>query len=258
MKAALASPPARSFSWWPALFAVSFIANGALVWLVLRSAPTTPPPASAPIVPPPLASPKNAKPSGELASYAALGSFVAENNRIADLKWSNAQFEAFENGLRASYEGRGYPLDDEARKLRDDISARVQKMLAAEQPSPVEDYFKSLRDKEGVQRTSSGLHYRITEEGAGQVPTATSVVLISYSAKLPSGETLPALSRTRVRTPVGDLLPGLREGVQLLHRAGKALVYVPASLSYGEGEWPPGITRGTPIVFFLELHDVGK
>jgi len=83
-------------------------------------------------------------------------------------------------------------------------------------------------------------------------------VVISYSARLPSGETLPALSRSRVRTAVSDLLPGLREGVQLLHRAGKALIYVPAALSYGEGEWPPGTTRGAPIVFFLELHDVIK
>jgi FKBP-type peptidyl-prolyl cis-trans isomerase FkpA len=255
MKAAPTSTPARPLSWLPAFLAVSLIANGVLAWLTFHARPAstvaTPPPAQPEVA-------KSAKPIGELAPYAALGSFVAENNRIADLKWSNAQFEAFQNGLRASYEGRGYPLDDDARKLRDDISARVQKMLAAEQPNPVEDYFKNLRDKEGVQRTASGLHYRITEEGTGQMPTAASTVVISYSARLPSGETLPALSRSRVRTAVNDLLPGLREGVQLLHRAGKALVYVPAALSYGDGEWPPGITRGAPIVFFLELHDVGK
>lgn len=254
MKARPSPPPARPSRLWPALFALSLAANAALAWLALRApesaAPATPLPTPAPA--------RFAKPTGELAPYAALGSFVAENNRIADLKWNEAQFGAFVDGLRASYEGRGYPMDDDTRKLRDDISARVQKMLAVEQPNPVEDYFKKLRDEEAVQRTASGLHYRFTDEGMGKKPTADSTVVISYSARLPSGESLPTLSRPRVRTAVSELLPGLREGVQLLRAGGKALVYLPPALSFGEGEWPSDVPRGAPVVFFLELHEVAE
>lgn len=253
-----APAPARSSRLWPALFALSLVANLVFAWIALRAPrPSAGAAASSENSATSAASSaRSSKPPPELAPYAALGSFVAENNRIADLKWSEAQFAAFAEGLRASYEGRGYPLDEDARKLRDDINARVQQMLAAERPDPVEEYFKTLRDRENVKRTTSGLHYRITEEGTGQSPSASSTVVISYAARLPSGESLPALSRTRVRTAVADLLPGLQEGVQLLVPGAKALVYLPAALSFGDGQWPQTVPKGAPVVFFLELHEV--
>lgn len=190
-------------------------------------------------------------------AYAALGSFMAENNRIADLGWSEKQFAEFLEGMRASYEGRGLPLDDDAKKLRDDISKRVQSLLAQEQPNPVEDYFRMLRDKEGAKRTESGLHYRITEEGDGPHPKPTDEVVLSFSARQPDGKELPQLGRARVRIVVGDLLPGLAEGVQLLSVGGKALVYVPAALSFSAADWPADVPKGMPLAFFVELHEIG-
>ena len=181
---------------------------------------------------------------------------MAENNRIADLHWSEPQFAAFLTGVRASYEGRGLPLDEDARKLRDQISEQVQKMLAVEQPDPVQEYFTTLRQKEGVLRTASDLHYRITEPGTGLQPKAEDSVVISFAARLPDGQELPALSRTRVKMAVRDLLPGLAEGVQLLHESGKGLVYLPPKLAFSEDTWPPQIPRGVPIGFFVELHSI--
>jgi FKBP-type peptidyl-prolyl cis-trans isomerase FkpA len=192
----------------------------------------------------------------ELAPYAALGSFMAENNRIADLKWTPDQFAAFQDGFRASFEGRGLPLDEPAAKLRDEISAKVQAMLEAERPDPVRDYFRFLREKEGVKETASGLHYRVTEEGTGEPPGAGDTVVISYAAGLPDGKSLPALSGTRVKVAVRDLLPGLAEGVRLLRVGGKGLIYVPPALAFKETEWPPQLPREAPLVFFVELHDI--
>lgn len=190
--------------------------------------------------------------------YAALGSYLAENNHIPALRWSEPQFNAFERGVRASYEGHGYPVTDEAVKLRDEISAKVQAMLVDTKPAdPIEDYFKTLREKEGVQRTSTGLHYRITQEGFGPKPGPDSTVVVSYGARLPDGTTVPSLTRGRVRSAVRDLLPGIGEGVQLINPGGKILVYLSPALSFRDGPWPPNVPRGAPIIFFLELHDVG-
>jgi FKBP-type peptidyl-prolyl cis-trans isomerase len=181
---------------------------------------------------------------------------MAENNRIPDLKWKADQFAAFQEGFRASYEGRGLPLDEAATKLRDEINGRVQAMVVAEQPDPVRDYFRFLREKEKVQATASGLHYRVTEEGTGSPPKAPDTVVISYAAGLPDGKSVPALSRSRVKVVVGDLLPGLAEGVQLLKVGGKGLIYVPPALSFKEADWPPQLPREAPLVFFVELHDI--
>ena len=181
---------------------------------------------------------------------------MAENNRIADLKWNPAQFAAFQEGFRASYEGRGLPLDDAAARLRDETSARVQTMAQAEQPDPVRDYFRLLREKENVQQTPSGLHYRLTEEGTGAPPTPADTVVISYAARLPDGTAVPSLGRTRVKVAVRDLLPGLAEGVQLLRVGGKGLVYVPPALAFREADWPAAVPPGVPLAFFVELHDI--
>lgn len=188
--------------------------------------------------------------------YAALGSYTAENNRIPDLGWTEVQFAAFVEGMRSSYEGRGVPMDDDAKRLRDEISQRVQRMIEAERPDPAEEYFRMLRDNEAVSRTPSGLHYRITEPGLGETPTANDTVVISFAGRLPDGRELPAFSRARVRMAVRDLLPGLAEGVQLLRVGGKALVYLPASLSFSEPDWPADIPKGVPLAFFVELHEV--
>jgi FKBP-type peptidyl-prolyl cis-trans isomerase len=181
---------------------------------------------------------------------------MAENNRIADLKWTPAQFDAFQIGVRASFEGRGLPLDEAATRLREDISRRVQSMVESERPDPVQDYFRFLREKENVQQTASGLHYRIIDEGAGEPPRAGDTVVISYAARLPDGKTIPALGRTRVKVAVSDLLPGMAEGVQLFRVGGKGLIYLPPALSFREGAWPAEVPKGVPLAFYLELHDI--
>jgi FKBP-type peptidyl-prolyl cis-trans isomerase FkpA/FKBP-type peptidyl-prolyl cis-trans isomerase FklB len=223
------------------LLVLSLAVSGALFWKV-RSHTATPA--------------KPAAPPRELLPYAALGSNLAENNRLADLKWNEAQFQAFLDGIRASYEGRGYPFDDDAKELHNQISARVGQMLTAEKPDPAEEYFKQLREKENVSRTASGLHYRITLDGEGAPPRPTDTVVVSYAARTPDGTTLQQLAGGRVRVGVTDLLPGLAEGVQLLKPGGKALIFVPANLSFGEGQWPQDVPPGMPIGFFVELHEV--
>jgi FKBP-type peptidyl-prolyl cis-trans isomerase FkpA len=246
---ASSSPPSRSF--WPILAGLSLAGNAVLVAWLLARAPKLP----EPVAP---AAPAGAAPTWdrENAPYAALGSFMAENNRIADLKWSPAQFGAFQEGFRASYEGRGLPLDEAAAKLRDETSARVQAMVQREQPDPVREYFRFLREKENVRQTPSGLHYRITEEGTGASPSAADTVVISYAARLPDGKAVPELGRARVKVAVRDLLPGLAEGVQLLRVGGKGLIYVPPALGFREADWPASVPPGVPLAFFVELHDI--
>jgi FKBP-type peptidyl-prolyl cis-trans isomerase len=250
MKKPSSPPPSRPGSPWLVVALLSLGVNAAVLLWHFRSA--SPPPPAAAVAAAPSAPTWNR----ELAPYAALGSFMAENNRIPDLKWSAAQFAAFQEGFRSSYEGRGLPLDEPAIKLRDEISRRVQAMTEAERPDPVKDYFRMLREKEGVKQTASGLHYRITDEGSGEFPTATDWVVISYAARTPDGKPIPALGRTRVKLAVRDLLPGLAEGVQLLKVGGKGLIYVPASLSFKEADWPPQLPPNAPLIFFVEMHDI--
>lgn len=250
------SPPVAVTSsprYWRPLALVSLAANIALLAWWWRATPPVQPPTVA-AAPAPAA-----KMQGSAnGPYAALGSFMAENNHVPRLGWNESQFAEFLAGFRASYEGRPVPLDTAAQRLQESISQRVQTMLGSGPANPVEEYFKMLREKESVSRAASGLHYRMTEPGFGPTAKRSDMVEISFAARLPGGEAIPALSRTRIRTNVGDLLPGLAEGVQLLSVGGKALFYLPPELAFAEANWPPQLPRHTPLVFFLELHDIGS
>ena len=251
-------PPVPSLTGiWRILAIVSLMLNAAMaVWLWRAARPAAAVRTSESVTPPVAATSTPAKRVNRASPYGALGSYMAENNRIPDLQWTEQQFAEFQEGFRASYEGRGLPLDEDARKLRDNISERVQQMLAVEQPNPLQEYFTTLREKEGVKRTSSDLHYRITEEGFGARPKADDSVLLSFAARLPDGRELSSLTRARVKMPVRDLLPGLAEAVQLLQEGGKALIYLPPPLAFTEENWPPQVPRGMPIGFFIELHGI--
>lgn len=252
-KPATPPPPSESSVWMVIALASITVNAGLLAWHFLAASRERGPVQEVTV---PIAAPTPTTWSRELAPYAALGSFMAENNRIPDLKWTPAQFGAFQEGFRSSYEGRGVPLDEPASRLRDEISRKVEAMTEAERPDPAREYFRFLREKEGVKELPSGLHYRITEEGTGNPPKVGDTVVISYAAGLPEGKSLPALSRSRAKVAVRDLLPGLSEGVQLLKVGGKGLIYVPAALSFKPADWPPQLPPGVPLVFFVEMHDI--
>lgn len=250
MKKTKVAPAARKpvpTSPWRIVALLSLVVNAALlVWHFRAPAKAKPP---VPVVATPSWSP-------EIAPYAALGSFVAKNSHLAELKWNAAQFAAYLDGFRANYEGRDLPLDAAATILRDETGQRVRAMIEAEHPDLVTAYFRKLRELENIKRTPSGLHYRITEEGVDDPPKAGDTVVISMAVGLPDGSNVPTLGKARMRVLVRELLPGLVEGVQLMKVGGKATFYLPPKLSFVEGSRPLEIPAGVPTMFSVELHDI--
>jgi FKBP-type peptidyl-prolyl cis-trans isomerase FkpA len=100
----------------------------------------------------------------------------------------------------------------------------------------IEDY---LADNGLVaQRTASGLHYIITEEGSGEHPTIDDVVTIKYKGYLTDGtvfdQTSPANALTQ---PLGIFIPGWIEGIPYLRSGGgKGVLLIPSALGYGKSE----------------------
>ena len=118
-----------------------------------------------------------------------------------------------------------------------------------------EAFLKENASKEGVKTTASGLQYKITKEGTGKSPKATDTVVVHYAGKLLDGtEFDSSIKRGEPATfPLNRVIPGWTEGLQLLKEGGKATLYIPSKLGYGERGAGGKIGPNETLIFDVEL-----
>jgi FKBP-type peptidyl-prolyl cis-trans isomerase len=210
--------------------------------------------------------PTQAGPTFSVAQCGALGSFLALSGHLPELGWNEGQVGAFLDGMRAALQGRPFPLDEKARQLLSDVSrqiADIEGFRRLEAPSSLDAagrlnwYMEKVRRHLGLQQSDSGLAYRIERGHGGIRPRPGDTVVLTCSAVAADGTTkLPQLSGERFRVKMGQLLPGLREGLQMMTPDGSAVFVLPPGLSFAGNPWPDGVERGAPIIFTVTLHEV--
>jgi FKBP-type peptidyl-prolyl cis-trans isomerase len=196
-------------------------------------------------------------------TYASLGSSFAQNARLAELGWTERQFDAFIDGLRATFRGRPYAFSPDAQRLQADVGERVQQLMAHDMrtyfadPARLDAYMKQRAKELHLQLSDSGLAFGLMSRNGNSRPGPDETVVVTYQAVAADGQTeLPGLSADHRRVRVDALLPGLAEGVQMMAAGGSAIFIVPPALSYGDGPWPAGVERGTPLIFTVVLHEI--
>lgn len=121
-----------------------------------------------------------------------------------------------------------------------------------------EEFLANNAKKAGIKTTASGLQYEIITEGTGKQPTAESKVTVHYEGKLIDG-TIFDSSYERGETisfPLNGVIPGWTEGLQLMKEGGKAILYIPAKLGYGERGAGTIIPGNAALIFTVELFKV--
>lgn len=202
-----------------------------------------------------------------LEAYSVLGSSFAQTRRLAELGWNQAQIDAFLEGVRASFRGQPVPINEQARALYEDIGRRLQRIDAEEmkkqqalftEPGRIESFMKEMTKNLRMQRSDSGLAFALVGgNGSNSRPGPDDTVIVTCNAVASDGKTeLPVISMIEQRIKVSELMPGLAEGVQMMTRQANALLVLPPDLSFGTGEWPPGVGRGVPLLYTVTLHDI--
>jgi FKBP-type peptidyl-prolyl cis-trans isomerase len=100
--------------------------------------------------------------------------------------------------------------------------------------------------------TESGLCYQIIHTGSSTRPNGGSYIEATYIGTLISGKTFDSGEYKRL---LSEAIPGWREAIPKITRGGRIILYIPASLGYGDdgsGSIPPYST----LKFDLTLNYV--
>ncbi len=106
--------------------------------------------------------------------------------------------------------------------------------------------------------TKSGLKYRILRKGDGTKPKASNTVTVHYKGTLEDGTQFDSsYERGQPATfPLGGVIPGWTEGMQLVGKGGMIELEIPYQLAYGAEGRPPRIPAKAQLHFIVELLQV--
>jgi FKBP-type peptidyl-prolyl cis-trans isomerase FklB len=156
--------------------------------------------------------------------------------------------------------------DDEARAamvtLQTDLRKKQEEKMLVQGEANKKDgeaFLAENKTKDGVVTLPSGLQYKILKEGTGPKPTATDTVVCNYKGTLlDNTEFDSSYKRGQPATfPVGGVIKGWTEALQLMPVGSKWQLFIPSELAYGARGGPGGgIGPNATLVFEVELMSV--
>lgn len=176
---------------------------------------------------------------------------------------------ALEKAIRTTLDGGKLLLDDkQAQEVRETFMQKIQAKRVADQALATaknakegDEFLAKNAKVAGVTTTASGLQYQVLTPATGAKPKADDVVTVHYKGTLLDGTKFDSsYDRGQPATiPLGQVVPGWREGIQLMPVGSKYRLWIPAKLGYGEAGTPGGpIPPNSTLVFDVELIGIGK
>lgn len=170
--------------------------------------------------------------------------------------------DAVAEGIRDAFNGQAPQVGQEAMneafaEIQQIMQAAKAEQFAANQAEGAEFLAKNAERAE-VTVTESGLQYEVLTSGSGATPTADSKVRVDYHGTLINGQVFDSSydRGQQAEFPVGGVIKGWTEALQLMQEGDKWRVYVPSDLAYGEQGAGQAIEPFATLVFDVELHAV--
>jgi len=115
-------------------------------------------------------------------------------------------------------------------------------------------FFEKNKTKHGIIVTPSGLQYKIVKKGKGPIPAMADKVSMQYTATLINGQKLWSTydDGKPWEHHLDKALPGIKEAALMMPAGSKWIVYIPASLAFGEGGYDV-VPAGAGLIYELEI-----
>lgn len=208
----------------------------------------------------------------QIVSYfKTLGWMTIMQSGVKNLGCSSDETNAFLEGVRLALDGKEAPvkLGEVMQSMQGFLQKRAGefekkhqeelKMTAEKNRKDGDKFMADLLKKDAsIKTTASGLSYKVLAEGDSKLkPSDEDSVEIYYTGKLIDGKVFDESKAKPITFPLNGVVPGIKEGLQLIGQGGKITLYIPDNLAYGEYDIP-SIPAGSRLVFDVELVKVVK
>lgn len=165
-------------------------------------------------------------------------------------------------GIRRAAEGQ--PAPGNLEELAPMIDAKIgskerefKELQAAAAKEIAAEYLAEATVTEGIEKTRNGLLYQIVDQGIGAFPKATDVVRIHYQGRFMNGQVFDATvpGGTPADLALDSVIPGFREGLQLIREGGTIVLHIPPKLGYGD-QVVRNIPPNSVLIFEVNLIEV--
>jgi len=118
-----------------------------------------------------------------------------------------------------------------------------------------EAFLAQNKNKPGVKTLPSGLQYQVLKQGNGPKPKATDTVKANYKGTLINGTEFDSSEKTGepATFPLGNVIPGWTEALQLMPVGSKWRLFIPSDLAYRERGAGALIGPDATLIFDVEL-----
>jgi FKBP-type peptidyl-prolyl cis-trans isomerase FkpA len=175
---------------------------------------------------------------------------------------------AVSNAVKAALSGQKPSMSDaEAKQVHDAFMAKIQAKyqaemakLGAKNKTEGDAFLAKNRSVAGVKTTASGLQYQVISQGTGSRPGPNDTVEINYTGSFVDGQVFDASAKHpgggAAKIPLAGVIPGFREGLQLMQVGGHYKLFIPSTLAYGAEPQPPMPPNAT-LIFDVTLVKTG-
>ncbi|MBP0048464.1 FKBP-type peptidyl-prolyl cis-trans isomerase [Marinobacterium sp. AK62] len=185
-------------------------------------------------------------------------------DQLAQGTFDGVDINAVTQGLRDAFEGEGLRVPaEQIQAAFQEITERLraeQEAKAKEAAAAGEQFLNENAKRDGVITLESGLQYEVITAGEedGDKPTAQSKVRTHYHGTFIDGKVFDSSYERGqpAEFPVGGVIAGWTEALQLMTKGAKWRLYVPYQLAYGAQGSPGGIPPYSTLVFDVELLDI--
>ncbi|MFT7297311.1 MAG: FKBP-type peptidyl-prolyl cis-trans isomerase FklB [Sphingobacteriales bacterium] len=184
----------------------------------------------------------------------SLGISIGQNIKKQGIDTLN--IEVFAKALEDVYAESTFLIgEEEGNQLIQDYFAAKASAAAGKNVQAGVDFLADNSKREGVVTLPSGLQYEVMTEGDGAKPTLQDNVTTHYHGTLIDGTVFDSsVDRDEPASfPVGGVIKGWTEALQLMPVGSKWKLFVPSDLAYGERGAGGKIGPNSTLVFEVEL-----